>query len=106
MRDLDEKLLGALDECREALAKQILHEIDIINENNALREMVFNDKSVSPDEFLKLYVAYRQTVNSRSWKITYPLRLVNKAFYILKTEGIKTLLTKIKRTLAPRQDSL
>ena len=48
------------------------------------------------------YEEYLSIVKSKSWRITYPLRLFSTAFFILKTEGVKSLITRIKKKLASR----
>lgn len=82
----------------EALDKEFLY-FELIREyEKCISHLVdtLNDRLFKFDNLSAYYDEYVRTINSKSWKITRPLRVANKAFHILKTEGIKALLTKIK----------
>jgi len=67
------------------------YDFEIANLSKAYINMVLSFDTNNSD----LLYEYNKIINSKSWKITKPLRLISKTLKTLKNEGIKLTIRKI-----------
>ena len=105
MDDLNREVLQVLAECRKAMSNQLIYVYSLQEENRQLQETLLRHSHEEMPTNLPDQDTYRwkreciEMQNSLSWRVTKPLRLVQKVLTSLRISGLRYTVKKIVEKL-------